>query len=129
MLMQVEDAAALKSTAERQGKNVEVLPDERLFFIDKVLEALCLASLAAAETVSCARSSWDPIYLFSLHLCSRRDLYKARFSDHVRPYWLQVQAGPEKVKTSKQTAKEKVLRSKAIGDASRVQPVVWYGSM
>lgn len=39
VLTQVEDAAALKSAAERQGKDVEVLPDAKLFFIDKVLEA------------------------------------------------------------------------------------------
>ena len=35
-LMQVEAAAAAKSTAERQGKTVESLPDDSLFFIDKV---------------------------------------------------------------------------------------------
>ena len=40
MLMQVEDAAAQKSAAERQGKNVEVLPDAKLFFIDKVSDPL-----------------------------------------------------------------------------------------
>ena len=57
------------------------------------------------------------------------DLSKAQVPDQLRLYWLQVQAGPEKVKSRKQTAKEKVLRSKAMGDASRVQPVVWYGSM
>ncbi len=38
-LMQVEDAAALRSAVERQGKDVEVLPDAKLFFIDKVSEA------------------------------------------------------------------------------------------
>ncbi|CAL5221260.1 g3419 [Coccomyxa viridis] len=68
---EVEDAAALRSAVERQGKDVEVLPDAKLFFIDKA------------------------------------------------------QAVPEKTKTRKQAAKEKVLRSKAMGDASHVRPVVW----
>lgn len=35
-MMQIEAAAAEKSTAERQGKTVESLPDDSLFFIDKV---------------------------------------------------------------------------------------------
>ena len=36
VVMQVEAAAAEKSTAERQGKTVESLPNDSLFFIDKV---------------------------------------------------------------------------------------------
>ena len=36
IVMQVETAAAEKSTAERQGKTVESLPNDSLFFIDKV---------------------------------------------------------------------------------------------
>ena len=35
-VLQVEAAAAEKSTAERQGKTVESLPNDSLFFIDKV---------------------------------------------------------------------------------------------
>lgn len=37
----------------------------------------------------------------------------------------QAQAKPVEPVSRKQRAKEKVLRSKALGDASRVQPVVW----
>ncbi|CAK0781566.1 hypothetical protein CVIRNUC_005407 [Coccomyxa viridis] len=68
---EVEAAAAEKSTAERQGKTVESLPNDSLFFIDKA------------------------------------------------------KAQPEKPRSGKQRAKEKVLRSRALADASQVQPVVW----
>ena len=61
--MQIEDAAKLKSTAERQGKDLEVLPDARLFYIDKVLETVYLAPLVAAEAVPFSCYSWSPSYL------------------------------------------------------------------
>ena len=40
MMVQIETAAAHKSTVRRQGKDLEALPDENLFFIDKVPAAL-----------------------------------------------------------------------------------------
>lgn len=126
MLMQVEHAAALESTAERQGKNVEVLPDARLFFIDKVFDAFPSASMA----VSHGHFVWHALRLCPPYLLC--DTFAPAVScddpgipDPLLPYCLQAQAVPEKAKSRKQTAREKVLRSKAIGDASNVRPVVW----